>query len=43
MSLKEVIMSAISEQILEQALALPPVERAELVARLLATFEQSDP
>lgn len=32
-------MSANSEQILKEALALPPQERAELVERLLATFQ----
>lgn len=32
-------MSASSEQILKQALALPLQERAELVDRLLATFQ----
>lgn len=32
-------MSATSEQILQQALALPPEERAELLERLLATFQ----
>jgi len=32
-------MSASSEQLLEEALALPPHERAELVERLLATFQ----
>ncbi len=32
-------MSANSEQILKEALALPPKERAELVERLLATFQ----
>lgn len=32
-------MSASSEQVLKQALALPPQERAELVDRLLATFQ----
>ena len=32
-------MSAISNQILQQALALPLEERAELIDRLLATFE----
>jgi putative addiction module component (TIGR02574 family) len=32
-------MSASSEQILKQALALPLRERAELVDRLLATFQ----
>ena len=32
-------MSAISEQILKEALALPPQERAELVDQLLATFQ----
>ena len=32
-------MSAGSEQILKEALALPPQERAELVERLLATFQ----
>lgn len=31
-------MSASSEQILKEALALAPQERAELVERLLATF-----
>ena len=32
-------MSANSKQILQQALALPLEERAELIDRLLATFE----
>jgi len=32
-------MSASSEQILQQALALPPEERAELLEQLLATFQ----
>ena len=32
-------MSATSEQILQQALALPPEERAELLEQLLATFQ----
>lgn len=32
-------MSANSEQILKEALALPPQERAELVEQLLATFQ----
>ncbi len=32
-------MSANSEQILKDALALPPQERAELVEQLLATFQ----
>ena len=32
-------MSASAEQVLEQALALPPQERAELVDRLLVTFQ----
>lgn len=32
-------MSASSEEILKQALALPLPERAELVERLLATFQ----
>ena len=32
-------MSANSEQILRDALALPPRERAELVEQLLATFQ----
>lgn len=32
-------MSANSEQILKQALALPPQDRAELVEQLLATFQ----
>ena len=32
-------MSGISEQILREALALPPQERAELVDQLLATFQ----
>ena len=32
-------MSASSEQILKQALALPPKKRAELVEQLLATFQ----
>jgi len=32
-------MSANSEQILKQALTLPPQERAELVEQLLATFQ----
>jgi putative addiction module component (TIGR02574 family) len=32
-------MSGNSEQILKQALALPPQERAELVEQLLATFQ----
>jgi putative addiction module component (TIGR02574 family) len=32
-------MSASSEQILKEALALPPQERAELVEQLLATFQ----
>ncbi len=32
-------MSASNEQILKQALALPPQKRAELVEQLLATFQ----
>lgn len=32
-------MSASNEQILKEALALPPHERAELVEQLLATFQ----
>jgi len=36
-------MSATSEQILEQALALSIAERAELVERLLDTFLPIDP
>lgn len=32
-------MSATSEQILKDALALPPQERVELVEQLLATFQ----
>ena len=32
-------MSTTGEQILRQALALPPDERAELVEQLLATFQ----
>jgi putative addiction module component (TIGR02574 family) len=32
-------VSATSEQILQQALALPLAERAELIEQLLATFE----
>lgn len=32
-------MSATSEQILQQALALPPDERAELLEQLLAAFQ----
>lgn len=32
-------MSANSEQILQQALALSPQDRAEIVERLLATFQ----
>ena len=32
-------MSATSEQILQQALALPPEERAVLLEQLLATFQ----
>jgi len=32
-------MSTNSEQILKEALALPPQERAELVEQLLATFQ----
>lgn len=32
-------MSGSSEQILKEALALPPQERVELVERLLATFQ----
>jgi putative addiction module component (TIGR02574 family) len=36
-------MSASSEQILRDALALPPEQRAELVERLLATFQSPDP
>ncbi len=32
-------MSATSEQILQQALALPPEERAQLLEQLLATFD----
>lgn len=32
-------MSANSEQVLKEALDLPPQERAELVERLLATFQ----
>lgn len=32
-------MSATSEQILQQALALPPEERAELLEQLLAAFQ----
>ena len=32
-------MSASSEQILQQALALPPQDRAEIVERLLASFQ----
>jgi putative addiction module component (TIGR02574 family) len=32
-------MYASSEQILKEALALPPQERAELVEQLLATFQ----
>ena len=32
-------MSASSEQVLKEALALAPQERAELVERLLATFQ----
>ena len=32
-------MSATSDQILQQALALPPEERAELLEQLLAAFQ----
>jgi len=32
-------MSTATDQILRQALALPPEERAELVEQLLATFQ----
>jgi putative addiction module component (TIGR02574 family) len=32
-------MFATSEQILQQALALPPEERAQLLEQLLATFD----
>jgi putative addiction module component (TIGR02574 family) len=32
-------MMSINEQVLTQALELPPVERAELVEQLLASFE----
>jgi hypothetical protein len=35
-------MSATSEQILQQALALPPEERAELLEQLLAAFSRAD-
>ncbi len=34
-------MSASSEQVLKEALALPLQERAELVERLLATFQSA--
>jgi putative addiction module component (TIGR02574 family) len=34
-------MSANSEQVLKQALALAPKERAELVERLLGTFQSA--
>jgi len=34
-----VTVSATSEQILQQALALPPEERAELLDQLLAAFQ----
>lgn len=34
-------MSANSEQVLKEALALAPQERAELVERLLATFQSA--
>jgi putative addiction module component (TIGR02574 family) len=36
---KESLMSSSSEQILKDALALPPQERAELVERLLVSFQ----
>jgi putative addiction module component (TIGR02574 family) len=40
----EFIMSVTSERILEQVLALPIAERAELLERLLASFQApSDP
>ena len=33
-------MSTSSEQILQQALALPPEDRAEILQRLLASFQE---
>jgi putative addiction module component (TIGR02574 family) len=35
-------MSPRSKQVLEQALSLPPVERAELVEQILSSFEFPD-
>ncbi len=35
-------MSPVREELLQQALRLPPVERAELVERLLMSFELPD-
>ena len=35
-------MSRQSEKVLEEALSLPPIERAEIVERLLSSFEFSE-
>jgi putative addiction module component (TIGR02574 family) len=35
-------MSPLSEELLKKALALPPVERAELLERLVLSFELPD-
>ncbi|HSR36242.1 MAG TPA: addiction module protein, partial [Desulfurivibrionaceae bacterium] len=34
-------MTATAEQILKQALGLPPIDRAELIERLFQSFDQS--
>jgi putative addiction module component (TIGR02574 family) len=34
-------MTAITERVLNDALALPPIERAELIQRLLQSFDES--
>ncbi len=34
-------MTAITERMLNDALALPPIERAELIQRLLQSFDES--
>ncbi len=39
---REVFMSRQSEQVLAEALSLPPIERAEIVEKLLSGFEFSE-
>jgi putative addiction module component (TIGR02574 family) len=38
---EEMIMTALAEKVLKEALGLPPVDRAELIQRLFQSFDHS--